>query len=43
LNDSLEFAQNNRVLLLRYDPGNIDIDVSLGAFPLAEEIIERST
>jgi hypothetical protein len=43
MNDALEFAQKNRVLLLRYDPGNIDIDVSLGALPFEEEIIERST
>lgn len=41
--DALEFAQNNRMLLLRYEPGNVDIDVSLGVLPFEEEIIERST
>lgn len=43
MNDALDFAQKNRILLLRYAPGQIDIDLSLGALPFEEEIVERST
>lgn len=42
-NDAIEFARNTRILLLRHEPGNIDVDVSLGALPFEEELIERST
>lgn len=41
--DAVDFARTTRVLLLRYQPGNIDIDLSLGALPFEEEVIERST
>lgn len=41
--DALEFARGTRVLLLRYTPADIDIDVSLGALPFEEELVDRST
>ena len=33
IDDAADFARRSHVLLLRYMPGNIDIDVSLGAPP----------
>jgi predicted nucleotidyltransferase len=30
-------------LLLRYQPGGVDVDISLGALPFEDEVIERST
>jgi predicted nucleotidyltransferase len=41
--DAAEFAKQTRVLLLRYRPGDVDIDISLGALPFEDEVIERST
>jgi predicted nucleotidyltransferase len=41
--DAAEFSRQTRVLLLRFRPGDIDIDVSLGALPFEDEVIERST
>jgi predicted nucleotidyltransferase len=41
--DAVEFSRTTRVLLLRYEPGNIDIDLSLGALPFEDEVIDRST
>jgi predicted nucleotidyltransferase len=41
--DAVEFAHNTRVLLLRFETTNVPIDLSLGALPFEEEIIERST
>jgi Nucleotidyl transferase AbiEii toxin, Type IV TA system len=41
--DAAEFSRETRVLLLRYAPGSIDIDISLGALPFEDEIIDRST
>jgi hypothetical protein len=41
--DVLEFARKTRVLLLRYSPANIDVDLSLGTLPFEEEVVERST
>lgn len=43
VSDATDFAQRTRVLLLRYMPGNVDVDLSLGALPFEEEVIERST
>jgi len=43
IDDAIEFAHNTRVVLLRYAPGNIDVDISLGALPFEEEVVERST
>lgn len=37
-----EFARKNRVLLLRHEPAETDIDISLGIMPFEEEMIERS-
>jgi Domain of unknown function (DUF1814). len=41
--DAAEFSRETRVLLLRYAPGSIDIDISLGALPFEDEVIDRST
>jgi predicted nucleotidyltransferase len=41
--DAAEFSRQTRVLLLRYRPGDIDIDISLGALPFEAEVVERST
>ncbi|MBV8546147.1 MAG: nucleotidyltransferase, partial [Acidobacteria bacterium] len=41
--DVAEFSRQTRVLLLRYRPGEVDIDISLGALPFEDEVIERST
>ncbi len=41
--DAIEFARDSRVLLLRFLPGEIDIDISLGALPFEEEVVERSS
>ncbi len=36
-----EFAQKNRVLLLKHNPTETDIDISLGILPFEEEMVER--
>jgi len=41
--DALEFSRQTRVLLLRHMPEGVDIDISLGALPFEDEVIERST
>jgi hypothetical protein len=41
--DAVEFARSTHVLLLRFQPGNIDIDISLGVLPFEIEVFERST
>lgn len=41
IKNAAEFAKKNRVLLLRYDPTDIDIDISLGILPFEEEMVER--
>lgn len=38
-----DFAQKNRVLLLKYKPTDTDIDVSLGILPFEQEMVERSS
>lgn len=40
--DAIEFALRTRVLLLRHAPTGIDVDVSLGALPFEEEVVDRS-
>lgn len=40
--DALEFAEQNRVLLLRHGPSSIDLDVSLGGLPFEEEAVARA-
>lgn len=37
-----EFAKKNRVLLLKHEPTETDIDISLGILPFEEELVERS-
>jgi predicted nucleotidyltransferase len=41
--DAAAFAHRTRMLLLHYQEGNVDIDISLGALPFEEEVIDRST
>lgn len=36
-----EFARKNRILLLRHQPTETDIDISLGILPFEEEMVER--
>jgi len=43
IEDAENFARTSRVLLLRYVAANIDIDISLGALPFEEDLVERST
>jgi hypothetical protein len=37
-----EFAKHNRVLLLRHAPSQTNIDISLGALPFEQEVVQRS-
>jgi hypothetical protein len=41
--DAIEFARNTRVLLLRYSPAAVDLDLSLGMLPFEHEVVERAT
>ena len=41
--DTLSFAQEARVLLLRHQPTGIDVDVVLGCLPFEEEAVARAT
>jgi hypothetical protein len=41
--DAIEFARNTRVLLLRYSPAMVDLDLSLGMLPFEHEVVERAT
>jgi predicted nucleotidyltransferase len=36
-----EFARKNRVLLMQYNPTEVNIDISLGILPFEEEMVER--
>jgi predicted nucleotidyltransferase len=38
-----EFATKNRVLLLRHQPTETDIDISLGILPFEEEMVKRGS
>jgi predicted nucleotidyltransferase len=40
--DSEKFARRNRVLLMRHDPTEINIDISLGILPFEEEVVSRA-
>lgn len=42
ISDPIEFAVKSRVLLLQHDPTQIDVDISLGALPFEQEMIERA-
>ncbi|HEY0372726.1 MAG TPA: hypothetical protein VGD79_12030 [Thermoanaerobaculia bacterium] len=39
--DAVEFAAQTRMLLLRHSPTAIDVDISLGALPFEEEVVEK--
>ena len=41
--DADQFAQKNRVLLLRHNPTETDIDISLGILPFEEEMVDRGS
>jgi predicted nucleotidyltransferase len=41
--DADQFAQKNRVLLMRHNPTETDIDISLGILPFEEEMVERGS
>jgi len=41
--DSLAFAREARVLLLRHEPSGIDVDVAFGFLPFEEEAVARAT
>lgn len=41
IENALEFAKKNRVLLLKHTPTDTSIDISLGALPFEEEMVER--
>ena len=42
VNDAVDFARKNRVLLLKHTLTDTGIDISLGALPFEEEMVERS-
>lgn len=42
IEDSLSFAQKNRVLLVKHNPSGIDADISFGALPFEEEAVSRA-
>ena len=41
--DAEDFARKNRVLLLRHNPTETDVDISLGILPFEEEMVERGS
>ena len=41
--DTLAFAREARVLLLRHQPTGIDVDIALGCLPFEEEAVARAT
>jgi len=42
IENAVDFARKNRVLLLRHTVTDTGIDISLGALPFEEEMVERS-
>ena len=38
-----DFARKNRVLLLKHNPTETDIDISLGILPFEQEMVERAS
>jgi hypothetical protein len=40
--DALEFARATRVLLLRHQPSDVELDVSLGAIPFEIALVRRA-
>lgn len=43
IENAVEFARKNRILLLTHTLTDTSIDISLGAMPFEEEMVERST
>ena len=43
IDNAVDFARKNRVLLLKHTLTDTGIDISLGALPFEEEMVERST
>ncbi len=42
ISDPIEFALKSRVLLLQHNQTKIDVDISIGALPFEQEMIERA-
>ncbi len=42
IGNAIQFAMENRVLLLKHEPTLTDVDISFGALPFERESIERS-
>ncbi len=42
IKNSLRFARENSILLLRHEDSSTDVDISFGALPFEEEAIKRS-
>ena len=42
ISDPIEFARKSRVVLLQHNQTKIDVDISLGALPFEQEMIERA-
>jgi hypothetical protein len=42
VDNAVGFARKNRVLLLKHTSTDTGIDISLGALPFEEEMVERS-
>lgn len=42
ISDPIEFALKSRVLLLQHNQTKIDVDISLGALPFEQEMLERA-
>ncbi len=43
LSNPIEFARENRVLLLKHGPSGIDVDIAFGSLPFEEEVIRRAS
>ncbi len=41
IHGALEFAQKNRILLMRHEKSQLDIDISFGILPFEEESLKR--
>ena len=42
IENAAEFARKSRVLLMKHNPTNTNIDISLGVLPFEQEVVERS-
>lgn len=43
IQNAVDFARKNRVLLLKYAPTETEVDISLGIMPFEEEMVKRGT